>query len=161
LNCPNCGKEIKDEDAVYCPYCKKLLKYIPSKKTGLPIAGGILIILASCITFFISLLEIIASSGTLGIYSSLPLFETLFLGIFGIIIFALGLTGGIMALTRKNFTLSIVGICFSIVEGFMIIIAGGTAENNGLMGGLLLGLPIIVLSILGLIFVTISKAEFT
>ena len=66
-----------------------------------------------------------------------------------------------MALTRKNFTLSIVGICFSIVEGFMIIIAGGTAENNGLMGGLLLGLPIIVLSILGLIFVTISKAEFT
>ena len=162
MNCPNCAKEIKDEDSVYCPYCRRFLREMPFKTTGLPIAGGILAILASCITCFIAVSVIAAFLGNLSIYLSVPPFYgMIFLGMFGIVAFALGLAGGITSLTRKNFAPSIVGICFSILQGFIIVIVSGTVGDSALRAGFLLGLPIIALSILGLIFVAISKAEFT
>jgi endogenous inhibitor of DNA gyrase (YacG/DUF329 family) len=36
LNCPNCGKEIKDEEASYCPFCGKRLKEEISAKEKIP-----------------------------------------------------------------------------------------------------------------------------
>jgi uncharacterized membrane protein (DUF485 family) len=71
------------------------------------------------------------------------------------------LTGGILSIKRRNFALSIIGICLVLVSGFTTII-GLAAEPNGgaVAGGLMFGLPIVILSVLGVIFASVSKGEF-
>jgi hypothetical protein len=159
LYCLNCGKEIKDEKALYCPYCAKPLTSVPQtgllpKRTRFPITAGILIIIAACICFFAGILCYynLIVVGVYPIYP--PLFAYSSVGIFGILGFAFGLTGGTLTIKRKNFTLSIIGICLVLLSGSVTIIVWGV------WGSILFGLPIVLLSILGLIFVAVSKAEF-
>lgn len=96
MNCPHCGNEIQDEKAVYCPYCSKPLRIISRKKTGFPIAAGILTILAACIFVPVGVLFMGAY-----VWYSIQLFregiEVFITGFFSILGFALGLTSGIMS----------------------------------------------------------------
>jgi hypothetical protein len=70
-------------------------------------------------------------------------------GMLGIIAFAFGLTGGIFSLKRKRIAFSIFGMSLLITSGIMMTIPLWV-----------FGLPIAVLSILGVIFAAISKGEF-
>jgi len=156
MHCPKCGKEVPD-DASYCAYCGTQIKTAIGRKTGFPIAGGILSIIASCVCIFVGILGILTSIEPYYPYSR---FGMLFMGIFALIGFAFGLTGGILTLRRKNFSLAIIGISLVLVSGFITILASIT-EPYGYLGAVIFGVPIILLSILSLIFTAISKQEFT
>lgn len=156
MNCPNCGKEILDEQATYCPYCAKpLIPPAPAaktmKRTGFPIAAGILTILAACVSFIIGFLF-----GFTGIIAFL------ILGILDILAFAFGLTGGMFSLERTHFPLVIFGISFLLSSMVVSIILLRATAFAAFQWGVwfLFSLPIIILSILGLIFAAISKREF-
>ncbi|MEM3623077.1 MAG: hypothetical protein QXR76_04840 [Candidatus Bathyarchaeia archaeon] len=114
-------------------------------------------IIASCICIFVGILGILTSAQPYYPYSR---FGMLLMGIFGLIGFAFGLTGGILTLRRKSFQLAIIGISLILVSGFITILAS-TTEPYGYIGGVIFGIPVIILSILSLIFTSISKSEFT
>jgi hypothetical protein len=82
-----------------------------------------------------------------------------FIGIFGIFVFAFGLTGGIFSIRRRHYALSIFGMSLLIVLGFFALLLA--ALLGSLFIGLLFGIPIIIPSILSVIFAAISKGEFT
>lgn len=160
--CPKCGKPVLDDAALFCPYCGSGLAAAlksppPGKRTDFSIVAGILTIIASCLAAFIGILELIV----------LPLLFAsryfgliwMFLGIFGILGFVFGLTGGIFSIRRRHFVLSIVSISLVIVSGFVVLMAPGLVSSWRV--GMLFGVPIMILSVLGLIFAAVSKGEFT
>lgn len=161
MNCPHCGNEIRDEKAVYCPYCSKPVKDILRKKTGFPIAAGILTILAACI--FVPVGAIFLGAyvwySIQGFPESLDVAITGFFSIQG---FALGLASGIISLKRKYFGVAVAGLSLVILSGFIIIFGMAMrGYSTALTDGLIFGVPIIGLAILSLIFVAISKQEFS
>jgi len=181
LRCPNCGKEILDEQAVYCPYCAKPIAtsipsyahpfpsppapYItPVKRSGFPIASGVLAIIAACISDIFGIFGIIGSFQSYYYYYGYHYivdYRLLFTGIFGLLGFALGLTGGICALRRKNFAMAIVGVCFILMSSLFTVSLGSVyATSYSLVGVFFFGLPTLILAIISLIFVAISKNEF-
>lgn len=166
--CPACGKEIIDAEAIYCPHCSKPLKELVRKKTKFPIAGGILAIIIACwhLVFVISDFVSYFVYPPTDDFLLLPLYVYLVFEILYLISFNLGLTGGIMSLRRKNFVLSIVGSSYLLVTDlvgwislFFLTIRPLLIEE--ILVNLLIALPVIVLEILSVIFVAISKKEFS
>jgi ABC-type branched-subunit amino acid transport system permease subunit len=157
LHCPNCGKEIKDEDALYCPYCSRRIEEASLKRTGFPVAGGILAIIGSCLSNFLGVGGI-AISWHANFYVGID-YPFLFLGLVGVLAFLFGAIGGIMALRRKDFALSVIGACFLLFHSIVTILSFGSVHLWE--GGLVYGTPLLVLSILSLVFIAISKKEFS
>ncbi|UCH32194.1 MAG: hypothetical protein JSV05_02050 [Candidatus Bathyarchaeota archaeon] len=153
--CLYCGLEIKEENAIYCSSCGSPFKPTFSKETGFPIAGGILSIAISGITIVFGIVGLL-------IAIQLPQIQSVYhiMGIFGIIAFLLGLGGGIASLKRRRFVLSLLGTCFMLLSGFVNIIVIGWMDYRGHTQGFFLNLPIIVLSIISMIFIAISYKEF-
>jgi endogenous inhibitor of DNA gyrase (YacG/DUF329 family) len=152
LKCANCGKEVANEDAVFCPYCAKPVKAL-HKRTPFPLAAGILTIIGSCVAIGMGLLYIVAALTSWGYgYGYIDGLNIYYVttGIFGIISFSFGLTSGIFALKRRRIAFSIFGLSLLITAGIMMSIPV-----------FVYGLPIAILSILSVIFVAISKAEFS
>jgi len=79
--------------------------------------------------------------------------EYLLAGIFGILGFGLGLTGGILTLKRRMFGLAILGTVF--------IMVGGIFSFADILTGIVLGIPALVLAIISLVFTGVSHREFT
>lgn len=156
---PKYGKEIQDIEAAYSPYLGdgRLGKEIQSTKTSFPIAGGILAIVAACISVFLGIISIASFVSSLGYPWYSPDYWTLFIGVTGFFAFAFGLTGGIMSLKRKNRAVTMVGVCLTMLSGFITIPAFGTM----FLTGLLFGIPIILFSVPSLIIIAISKTEFS
>jgi hypothetical protein len=125
-------------------------------KTGFPIASGVLTIIASSMVMLFSGMFLVGGIQTLSSRSSPQVASLVGDGVFGIVVFAFALTGGIMTLRRKNFVLAILGACFLITKGCTFIVATG-----GVLLGSVLGIVTLALSIIGLIFVSISYKEFS
>ena len=90
----------------------------------------------------------------------------LFIGILGIIAFAFGLGGGINTFKRTNILSSIFGLSLLIASGVMlsvsyIWIADLTNSLFPMSLIWIIGFVTIVLSVLGLIFIAISRKEFS
>jgi hypothetical protein len=88
------------------------------------------------------------------------------MGIFCVLAFAFGLTGGILTLKRRLFPLAIFGTSLVLASGFVIVMTFAMGPfyahiypNWAII--LLFALPILVLSILSVVFTAISKGEFT
>ena len=81
------------------------------------------------------------------------------MGIFGILGFAFGLTGGIFSIRRRRFGLSIFGMSLLIIMGFFVLLVPALFGSPFI--GFLFGMPMIIPSILSVIFVAVSKSEFT
>ena len=168
-SCPRCGRSILDDAPFFCPYCGVGLAVAsaptpPTKKTGFPIAGGILAIIGSCIAAFIGILMLMVSAfrSDAYYYAYDPYLRYFFIGFFGVLGFAFGMTGGIFSLKRKHFALSIIGISLLLLSGFVTLLAFALMiPYASIWAGLLFGLPIILLSLSGLIFTATSKGEFT
>ena len=120
-------------------------------RSGFITSAGVLTIVGSCLALVIGLLGLVVS----GYAYEYDTASYAVMGIFGILAFAFGLTAGILTLKRKVFPLAIIGICFVIVSGIVISIA----IPYGAFW--IFGVPIAILSILGVIFAAISKREFT
>lgn len=156
---------------LFCPYCGTSLNAASTsartkKRTGFPIAAGILIVIASCVATFVGILGFIAFAFSVGQYTYYY-FEyyqyvlDVFIGMFSAIGCAFGLTAGILSIKRRHFVLSIVGTSLVTLSGFVILLAFAIMPHSSVIWGLLYGIPTIFLSILGIIFVSISKGEFT
>ncbi len=158
--CSHCGREIREEDAEFCPYCAKPLK--PQKKrSGFPIASGVLTIIASCISIILGILGTTAFIATYGqrYYGMVP-FGYSIMGFLCFVAFALGLTSGIFTLKRRRFGLSIAGVSIVLASGIATVIAIGAQGFFAITAALLFGLPVVILAILGIVFIAISKTEF-
>ena len=148
------GKNVANEESVTYPNRAKLVK-VSQKRTPLPIVAGILTIIGSCLAIAISILYLSAASTSFGyrpgyINGFNAYFEYyLATGIFGAISFTFGLASGIFLLRCKRMAFSLFGLTLLLACGVMMSIPL-----------FFFGLPILVLSILSVIFVAISKAEF-
>jgi hypothetical protein len=150
LNCPNCSKESPLQAAIFCPYCSKPLN-VTKKRSGFLTSAGIFTIIAAPISLLIGILGY-ASAAIYSPYESYLVVNVL-MGFFGILAFALGLIGGILTLKRKHFALSITGISLVLVSGIIVSVVIP-------YGCLVFGIPVMILSILGVTFTSISNKEF-
>jgi hypothetical protein len=124
-------------------------------RTGFPIAAGVLSIISSSVAMLFALLFIGAYMATFNFRYPTSNLNLLADGVFGVAAFAFGLAGGIMTLKRKNFVFALLGPCFLIAKGATLIVATG-----GDTLGVLIGSTVLALTILSLIFVSISYKEF-
>ena len=164
--CPRCGARNPDK-AQFCNACGVRLvrasQYISTeKKTLYPTAAGILTIIAACVLISLGIIYMAAwikGQTTYfypygpGDYYTRHSGEYIFAGIFELLGFAFGLTAGILTLKRNLLPMAIVGMALMIVGSILSFV------NLGI--GLAFGLPVIVLTILSVIFIGISKREFT
>jgi hypothetical protein len=159
LYCPYCGKEVPNEDTIFCPYCSKPLKLI-KKHSGFPTVAGILTIIAACIVIIFGTLEYSAIANDYTIYmhyhtsyDAYDVYGALITGIWCTICFGLGLAAGVLSIKRRRFVLSIIGTSLLLVTALFML-----TESIGLA---VLAIPVLILSVLSVVFVGISKGEFT
>ena len=134
----------------------QLEKTRKTEKISFPIAGGLLTIIVSCITLVIS--GILVFGGILADSSQIITQGANYLadGAFGILVSVVALTGGIMILKKKHFAYAIIAMCFMVVKG-----ATFTISTGGDFWGLFIGIDILTLTLISLIFTSISYKEFS
>ena len=170
LSCPKCGRQIRDEDAVYCPFCSSVLKAGAVRHTDFPIAGGVLLILAASMCLLAGMVAMASfiSSVQSGYYYDYPgqwryyapRYWDLFAATFGLVAFVYGLAGGILSVKRRKFAHCVAGGLLTILEGFAVVFAFAQPNPTVWIIGVLFGAPVIILSTPALLFVSISKEEF-
>jgi hypothetical protein len=133
LICPNCGKEVDDENTV-CPECGKPVVTVKDdncfnsaqtqqKQPDLVFAAAILTLISA---------SFIASVGYIGLYQYTSLVDYfgstpmpsdfqgfLIFGVVNIVSSVCALAGGMFMLKRNNFKLSMLGIVFLIISVFV------------------------------------------
>jgi hypothetical protein len=151
--CPHCGKAVQDEAALFCPYCARALK-----KTRFPLAGGILTLVAAGLSLFVAVVGIVFLQSHYNIdfdagdYNS----EAWIMSFFGLCGFIFGLPSSIFSIKRIHFGFSIFGIGVVLASASLSIIYAPS-----LIGGLLFGLPILLPSLTSLVFISITRSEFS
>lgn len=153
-SCSKCGEIIEDAKD-FCPNCGSSLTQ-QRKKTGKPIAGGILLIIAACFSLVTGLLYLfgVIASGIIASefsYTGLEPMGLLYLGIgaiFSIWAFAIGLAGAIYSIKRTHFGIAITGASFVIVAACITIFF------------YFISIPVLILGILSAVFIAASKKEF-
>jgi predicted nucleic acid-binding Zn ribbon protein len=170
LNCPNCGKEILDEDASFCPKCGESLApedEIQQKRTDLVLAAAMLTIIAATFVASLGYIGMYQYNYSFSYYNSLvpnydpsPLFGFLIFGVDGIIVAAFALAGAIFMLKRKWFIFSMLGAIFPLVSVFVTFISI-QHYNYGFTDILLFTeISATIFSIMSILFIFTSKAEF-
>jgi len=168
LACPRCGRSACDEGAVYCPFCGSILRDKPAGRTVFLMAAGILAIITACMCAAWGTLGMAKFLDYMGYYDyfyyhyDLPIGLFLTDGVLGLLGFALGLSGGIMSLKRRNIALGMLGACYMMFSGIAVTLAFGLMDY-GVLGwayGLTFGVPTIGGSVLSLIFIGVSRTEF-
>ena len=79
-------------------------------------------------------------------------------GIIGVMAFAFGLVGGILALRRDHLDIVIIGFALLIVESLSLWLFN--IEFGAWVIFAQFGLPVLVMSLIGVIFIGIGKSEF-
>lgn len=156
LHCPRCGRRIPD-DAMFCLYCGKSVRL---ERTGLPLAGGVLVIISSSISILAGVLFalIYLMSGTYmssQYYSSYPT-----LSFFSFLGFISGLYGGIHAIKRESYSSAMGGTVMMILMSIIFSMIGSAAPYSSGFVTVIFSCPIIILSLLGGAFVASKKKEF-
>ncbi|MBS7632066.1 zinc ribbon domain-containing protein [Candidatus Bathyarchaeota archaeon] len=162
LNCSKCGRQIRDEDAVYCPFCSGVVKPEAVKKTDFPIAGGILLIIGASVSILtgILVLIIVESGRYVYYYNPRPPYEGLIASGLSVLAFIYGVVGGVFSLKRRRFRHSLVGGLFVALEGLFVILALAQQFPSFAIIGVIFGLPVIALGGIGLLFLLASQEEF-
>jgi hypothetical protein len=135
------------------------------RRTPLPVAAGVLALVASFVVLAISMifLQDALTSWTYvilhGRHETGYFFYYLAVGIFGLVSFPFGLASGIFVLQRRKkrfsmFSLSLLVFCGTLV--FLSVFVFGLS----ILLVSLFGLPILVPSILGIVCVVLSKDDF-
>lgn len=161
MNCPSCGDIVKDENALFCPYCANRLT-MAKKRSSLQITSAVLTIVGACLTItsgFFGLVPYIATLGSSNYYYGLGSYF-LAMGVFNTLSFPFGIMSGIFTLRRKHFWWSIIGTSLVLASGFLSIMSFSSVGSVILVIGFMFGLPVIVLALLGLIFGAVSRNEF-
>lgn len=163
--CTKCGKKLP-MDARFCLYCGAAITDTSApEKSGLVTAGGILTIIAASFSAFDGfacwMIGVPALSNRFSGYYGTGYGEILIaIGILAFVSFAFALVSGIQSLRRKMFDLILIGIVLLLLTSIMHFITL-SVSLGGIILVLLFAVPIFVLSLLSLVFVTIRKKEFT
>jgi predicted nucleic acid-binding Zn ribbon protein len=164
LNCPNCGKEILDEDAAFCPKCGEPLEpedEMQQERTDLVLAAGILTIIAATFSSGLGYISIYQYVSLLSYYDQSLLQGFLILGVSGIMASAFGLAGGVFMLQRKRIKVSMLGVILLLVSVFVSYITIQHYQYGFTEIILFSEISIFIFSILSGVLVFTSKAEFT
>ncbi len=156
LNCPNCGKEIPNPDAVFCPYCSKSL--IVKRYQTFPLISGISTIVSAVLVIVAGAISILGALSTYGGYGYGFIAGTnIFFwvaGIFEVAAFSVGLTGGIFQIRRMLFLGSVFCNVLLIVSAIIIMaesrfnITMSSGGGGTFSGFLFFAIPVLILSIL-------------
>ncbi len=120
--CPNCSKEIIDEESVFCPKCGKSLTAETKVNEGQPkitdlvLVAGILSLISATFSSGLGYITIYQYISLISYYGNDLLQGFLIMGSFGILASAFGLVGGISMLKRKRIKLSILGLILLVVS---------------------------------------------
>jgi hypothetical protein len=139
---------------------------IRQQHTVFPKISSILTIIASCISCIYGIImSFIIIGWLLSRYptGSISVILWMFSVLFGYVGFAFGLTAGINLFKRINFRFSLRSICFLLISSLLFIVTSSISLQSGYIGMLLafyVGLPVLILSVLSIIFTSISKGEF-
>jgi LytS/YehU family sensor histidine kinase len=87
-----------------------------------------------------------------------PRYEDLLAG--GMLAFVYGLAAGIFSLKRKMFAHCLTGGAATVAEGFLLVLAFAQQWDSSWAVGVMFGVPIILLSSVGLFFISLSKNEY-
>jgi predicted nucleic acid-binding Zn ribbon protein len=164
LNCPNCGKEILDEDATFCPKCGEPLEpedEMQQERTDLVLAAGILTIIAATFSSGLGYISIYQYVSLLSYYDQSLLQGFLILGVSGIMASAFGLAGGVFMLQRKRIKVSMLGVILLLVSVVVNYITIQHYQYGFTEIILFSEISIFIFSILSGVLVFTSKAEFT
>jgi len=109
--CVQCSKPVclacrtTVEDRIYCPVCTaRVYETAAGKRTGKPVAGGILGIIAGVINFSIGIILIVDGATVESVdWSEMGLGQAL------VILGILAIVGSSVAIARRNFILAIIG----------------------------------------------------
>jgi predicted nucleic acid-binding Zn ribbon protein len=164
LNCPNCGKEILDEDSTFCPKCGEPLEpedEMQQELTDLVLASGTLTIISAAFSSGVGYIALYQYISLLSYYGHDLLQGFLFLGVFGIVASAFGLVGGVFMLKRKRIKVSMLGIILLLVSIFVTYIIIQHYQYGFTDILLFSEISIFIFSILSGVLVFTSKTEFT
>jgi predicted nucleic acid-binding Zn ribbon protein len=166
LNCPNCGKEILDEDASFCPKCGESLEpeyEIQQKHTDLVLTAAMLTMIAAAFVASVGYIGIYQYTTLLAYYGSTMASELLgflIFGVDGIIVAAFTLVGGIFMLKRKWFIFSMLGAIFPLVSIFVTYISIQHYHYGFTDILLFTEISATIFSIMSILLIFKSKAEF-
>lgn len=83
-------------------------------------------------------------------------------GIVGLVAFAFGFTGGILAFRRKYFPLTVFGTIVIMVWDILLAeLSMITSESYNRLTGVMFAMFIFIFAIIGMVFMAVSKKEFT
>jgi hypothetical protein len=165
LECAKCGKEILDKKSSFCAYCGVPLSSKP-QNTALTTVAGTLATIAAAFSAAVGTIGIVYYQSYINYYASYN-YDTsnsigfLLFAIFAFIASAFGFAGGILALTKKRFKISITGILLMLASTIFTFIAVWHYQYSFTEGILLSGISIGAFSIVSTVFTIISKTEFT
>jgi hypothetical protein len=134
--------------------------------TIFPKLSSILTIIASCVSCLCGVtMTLVIITWLLSQYptGSISVILWMFSALFGYVAFAFGLTSGIHLLKRTHFEFSLRSICFLLISSILFIFTSALSLRSGSMTVFLVfyvGLPMLILSVLSIIFTSISKGEF-
>jgi hypothetical protein len=124
--------------------------------TDLRSFAGALTIFASIIMAFFGIILLSMYKASVEYYNVRIFYPGLYLGILNLSTFAISLAGGVALLKKKYFTLSIIGVVLVLASGLAPAVAFAL-DAYIWSNGLILGLPMVFLSIASLAFVAVSK----
>ncbi|MEM1589082.1 MAG: hypothetical protein QW175_01525 [Candidatus Bathyarchaeia archaeon] len=145
----------------YCPHRGAPIK-ITDKRAGFLIAGGILAFIASYQCLDLGLSCILLAVFPSGFYNH-PQVAMWIVGISGIIGSTFGLSGGMSALRKSKFALTIVSLSVLLISSLTLTVVRAISALGGTLVAHTVAetSPIIILSVLSIIFTAISRNEFT
>jgi ABC-type branched-subunit amino acid transport system permease subunit len=170
LICPNCGKEIADEDADFCPKCGKSLDPqseiqkdsigMQQKSTDLVLAAGILTLISAAFSSGVGYIAIYQYMSLISYYGHDLLQGFMFMGIFSIVASAFGLVGGLFMLKRKRMKFSMIGVILLVATVFVTYVVVQYYQYGFSDVLLFSEVSTFILSIWSGVLVFSSKAEF-
>ncbi|MEM2338543.1 MAG: hypothetical protein QXP06_08135 [Candidatus Bathyarchaeia archaeon] len=145
----------------YCPHCGAPIK-ITAKRTSFLIASGILAFIASYQCLDLGLSGILLAVFPSGFYNH-PQVAMWIVGISGIIGSAFGLFGGISALRKSKFALTIVSLSVLLISSLILttVRAISALEGTLVAHAITETSPTIIMAVLSIILTAISRNEFT
>jgi DNA-directed RNA polymerase subunit RPC12/RpoP len=169
VTCSKCGRQTREEDAVYCPYCSEALRVGVVKRTDFPVSAGVLLVIGASVCVLVGAVALgifVVTYGSDYYYYGwgwrhfVPRYVDLFAGAFGILAFMYGVAAGVFSLKRKQYRHSLTGAIAEVMAGFLIVLVFAQQWPTSWVIGLMFGVPIILLSAAGLLFISISRKEF-
>lgn len=163
-SCAKCGKEILDKESSFCAYCGTRFDSKPLS-SDLTTGAGILAIIAATFSIVVGVLGILYYQSYVAYYTSYGLDSSGSIGFLFFLSFAFvssgfGFAGGTLALAKKRFKFSVIGIILMLASALFTFIALWQYQYGYPDSILLSGISIGAFSLISALFVLRSKSEF-